>query len=606
MGSQIRKVMVHLVLGATLLSACSMYSTPEITEADIPRAPDDLLASASALAHSHLEAIDNKKWQFNAETNVYWQTGLMYASTPPSPESASLGIFVPAEYMHAAPNPDGQTYTAEVDPDGKKGNYTGENAPWVLPINSPGFAAIPAPNGYVADSKTYTDQGFIYLAAGARGLNAGAPTGVADLKAAIRYVRANRDAVPGNEQELFAFGMSGGGAQAAVLGASGNSKLYSPYLKQMGAVEGANDAIAGVMAWCPISTFDSANAEYEWQFTAARQGLEGLAQNLSHELAASYATHINALSLKDSAGKDLTLERSDQGIYHAGSYYQYVKGLVEQSLTTFLSSQVFPYTAPDTGAGHGRPQGGGDASARPNGTPPAAPADGSGTPRTGRNGTPNPPGKQPGERHGIDLSGKTFASPEDYVKALNVQGEWVRFDASAKRVTITSLTDFVKRMKVPTKTVGAFDGLDAQQPENQLFGFGDGKGVHFDPTMAALLDGTEYQDAFTKDLEKVDSVGSNIGTRVDMYNPLYYLNKHYLGFESGAVAPRWRIRSGIHQGDTALTTETNLALALQQYSGVKEVDYAAVWGHGHDMAEVSGDPTDNFIKWVHAQEKSGE
>lgn len=605
MGSHIRKAMVHLVLGATLLSACSSYSTPEVTEADIPRAPDDILASASALAHSHLEAIDTTKWQYNAESNVFWQTGLRYASTPPTPESASLGIFVPGEYMHAAPNPDGLTYTAEVDPDGKKGDYSGDTAPWVLPVNTPGFAGIPAPEGFVEEARTYTDQGFIYLAAGARGLNAGAPTGVADLKAAIRYIRANRDAVPGNEQELYAFGMSGGATQAAVLGASGNSKLYNPYLKQMGAVEGASDAVAGVMAWCPITNFDSANAEYEWQFGAARQGLEGLAQNLSNELAASYATHINGLGLKDSAGNGLTLERSEQGVYHAGSYYLYLKGLVEQSLTTFLASQVFPYTVPNEGPAGGRPPGPAGPGPRPGTTPPAA-ADGNGAQRNGRNGNAPGQGKRPAAGDGLNLEGRTFSSPEEYIGALNADGEWVQFDANAKRATITSLTDFVTRMKVPTKEVGAFDGLDAQQAENQLFGFGDGKGVHFDPTMAALLDGTEYQEAFTKDLEKVDSVGSNIGTRVDMYNPLYYLNKTYLGFESAAVAPRWRIRSGIHQGDTAITTETNLALALQQYQGVKEVDYAAVWGQGHAMAEVTGDPTENFIKWVHAQEKAGE
>ena len=34
-------------------------------------------------------------------------------------------------------------------------------------------------------------------------------------------------------------------------------------------------------------------------------------------------------------------------------------------------------------------------------------------------------------------------------------------------------------------------------------------------------------------------------------------------------AVHWRIRTGIAQSDTSLTTEVNLALALEQYDGVK-------------------------------------
>ena len=50
------------------------------------------------------------------------------------------------------------------------------------------------------------------------------------------------------------------------------------------------------------------------------------------------------------------------------------------------------------------------------------------------------------------------------------------------------------------------------------------------------------------------------------------------------MAKFWRIRSGITQGDTALNTEVNLALALENY-GVSDVDFATVWGQGHTEAE---------------------
>ena len=65
------------------------------------------------------------------------------------------------------------------------------------------------------------------------------------------------------------------------------------------------------------------------------------------------------------------------------------------------------------------------------------------------------------------------------------------------------------------------------------------------------------------------------------------------------MAAYWRIRTGIAQSDTSLTTEVNLALALEQYDGVKDVDFATVWGQKHVKAERSGDSDTNFIEWVH-------
>ncbi len=55
-------------------------------------------------------------------------------------------------------------------------------------------------------------------------------------------------------------------------------------------------------------------------------------------------------------------------------------------------------------------------------------------------------------------------------------------------------------------------------------------------------------------------------------------------YKTSNVAKFWRIRSGITQGDTALNTEVNLALALENY-GVSDVDFATVWGQGHTEAE---------------------
>ena len=48
--------------------------------------------------------------------------------------------------------------------------------------------------------------------------------------AAIRYIRYTGDTVPGSVDRIFSFGMSGGGGQSALLGATGDSELYTPYL----------------------------------------------------------------------------------------------------------------------------------------------------------------------------------------------------------------------------------------------------------------------------------------------------------------------------------------------------------------------------------------
>ena len=74
---------------------------------------------------------------------------------------------------------------------------------------------------------------------------------------------------------------------------------------------------------------------------------------------------------------------------------------------------------------------------------------------------------------------------------------------------------------------------------------------------------------------------------------MYYLSDYYEGYGTSTVAPNFRIRTGLFQGDTALTAEANLALLLSQTEGV-DVDYETVWG----TSECSGDATENLIAWV--------
>ena len=577
---------IGLFLAAALvLSGCSNHaaengSSAAQTETETSQAETE---RAGGTAVTSLPQIDATKWKYNSDDKVYWQTGISYCADPADEEYEMLGIFVPAAYMNAKDNGDG-TFTCTINSQAAVKGYTADSAPIVIPVNTPGYSAMTAPTDYVADSASYTAAGFIYVAAGCRGRDAGAPAGVTDLKAAIRYIRYNDGVIPGDVDRVFSFGMSGGGAQSALLGATGDSEDYEPYLTAIGAVSGVSDAVTGSMCWCPITELDYADEAYEWNLGNTRTDLTEQEQTLSNGMAEAFAQYINDLGLKDSSGNVLTLTESEEGIYQSGTYYEYLKGVVETSLNNFLEDTTFPYTVETKKGrqGGGRGQGG----QKPDGTLGQGDPDFYAMDGVDRNLSTG----------GVTLSG-TYETAQDYIDSLNADGTWINYDSAANTATITSIADFTNACKRASKGIGAFDALDESQAENTLFGYGAGTTSHFDATLADLLKNDEtYGAAFTEAMEKTDSEGKTVTERGNMYNPLYYLSGYYDGYQKSTVADYWRIRTGIAQSDTSLTTEVNLALALKNY-GV-DVDFATIWGEGHTMAESTGDSVTNFIEWV--------
>ena len=527
-------------------------------------------------------AFDNAAWQYDEINDIYWQVGVVYVANPASLDYETLGIYVPGAYLEASANGDG-TYTASVKPDAQVGQFTAATAPYILPVNTPGYNASQAPTWLADGIASYTQAGMIYLQSGIRGRDnttdsqgqevvGGAPWGVTDLKAAIRYVRYNKDVLPGDTDKIVSFGHSGGGAQSAVLGASGDSTLYNPYLEALGAAmkdkEGnpISDAPYGTMAWCPITSLDYADAAYEWnlgQFADSETRAEGtFTQALSQDLAKEYANYLNQLGLKHE-GQALTLAESSQGIYTQGSYATYLEGVINQSLNNFLADTSFPYTSD-------------------------------------------------GASPGGSIESVTYETAQAYIDSLNAETQWVTYDAAANRAKISSLADFAKYVKTASKSVPAFDALDRSLAENAVFGVADANELHFDQLVARLLKNnqakyesltdwnSQYVTDFESDLAKTDSLGKTIAERQDLYNPMFYLTSAYSGYQTSKPAPHWRIRSGLSQGDTALTVETNLALALENQANgaVKSVDFATVWGQGNTTAERTGHASANFIQWV--------
>jgi len=464
-------------------------------------------------------------WEYNSSADVYYIVGIIYCSSPAEQTYEQMGIYVPAAYVNATSNGDG-TYTCTINSSGTVNGYTASTAPVVFPVNTSGYSAQSAPSGWSSSIADYTDAGFVYLWAGCRGRDHGAPLGVTDMKAAIRYYRylqSEQGNVPGNADRIFTFGHSGGGAQSSLMGTSGNCSLYDDYLTAIGAASGYADNVQGSMCWCPITNLDLGDASYEWNMGLTRSSLGSADQNISKGLAEVYATYINAIGLKHpTSGTTLTLSSTSDGYYQSGSYYEYIMEVINDAVSRYNSynnASVSSYSTTDESA----------------------------------------------------------------------------------------LSTFCSSYKSATKGLGAFDDYDAKgQAENTLFGI-SGTAGHFDKYLAELVNeyASSYYSSFTSDLasSNVDAVGRTVEERLMMYTPLYYLvdnSTYYDGGGSGSsdVAPYWRIRSGIEQGDAALCAEVNLALALQARSDVDSVDFETIWDQGHTEAEDEGDATDNFISWV--------
>ena len=168
-----------------------------------------------------------------------------------------------------------------------------------------------------------------------------APSAIVDLKAAVRYIRHNKGILPGNADQIICVGCSAGGAVSALLGTSGNSPLYDPYLKEIGAAD-VNDNIFGSACYSPITDLENADGAYEWMYGTypTRSGL--VDQEISKQLKALYEDYQLSLNLK---GKNdfgfLTADNYDKYLlsyYLIPSANEYLKGLTEEKRTEYLAN----------------------------------------------------------------------------------------------------------------------------------------------------------------------------------------------------------------------------------------------------------------------------
>src|SRR3954451_1605177 len=215
--------------------------------------------------------------------------------------------------------------------------------------------------GYVFIDVANRSRGLV----GADGASPGkAPAAAVDAKAAVRYLRLNDARMPGSAERIVLNGTSGGGALVSILGASGNSAEYDPYLASIGAAgidargrSTLRDDVFAVNAYCPITDLGHADESYEWLFNVLNTRTD-LNQTPAPASAAEIAAQFPAYEAS------LGLRNGDRSRLTAQNMLDTIKAEVVRSAETYMKADP-ANTIPPLG-GTFVIQGGG-----PPGTPPS-------------------------------------------------------------------------------------------------------------------------------------------------------------------------------------------------------------------------------------------
>lgn len=445
--------------------------------------------------------VENQTIKFRAFEDI------IYVTNPVEPKYQIINIYVPEAYYNNE-NIEGMTI---------------KTAPIFFPNNIGGYMpASPAYPDEVCHGKEKNSvfyalsKGYVVASAGVRGRSlknddnhfiGKAPACIVDLKAAIRYLRYNKDIIPGDVEKIISNGTSAGGALSTLLGATGNCKDYEPYLEEIGALQERDDIFA-VSAYCPITNLENADMAYEWYFKGInnykrlkitrsvdykveRTWIEGLMSeqqiDLSNKLAYLFPKYINSLGLKDCNNELLTLNEDGNG-----SFKEYIKRFIIKSAQELLNKDN-------------------------------------------------------------SLEEFTFIKIKDDV-VIDID-----FDEYVKYQT---------RMKVTP----AFDGIELNTAENDLFGDKETKDKHF--------------THFSFENSKLNGQMADEKI-VKLLNPMSYIDD-----EKTTLSKHWRIRHGAIDSDTALAIPAILYTKLKSL-GIS-VDFKVPWGVPH-----SGDYyLEELFEWI--------
>ena len=330
------------------LALTAMCSLPWHTTGGQPR--DPLLFPRHNFT---VETITVKTSAGEREVTCRSYVHIPYVAHPVDKDYQSLNVYVPTRVDDIDVDATEAPILFTIGVGGYLSSNNARSGLGVTPARTPRGGG-PGGNIRVSDNASLAlTAGYVVVSPGCRGRDnraadgtfyGKAPAAIVDLKAAVRYIRHNRGIMPGNADWIFSTGVSAGGALSALLGTSGNHRLYDPYLKEIGAAE-ADDNIYGSACFCPITDLDHADGAYEWMYgtTPNRSGL--VDQGLSRRLTASYVEYQASLNLQGKSGfGTITADNYDQYLlkfYLIPSANRFLKNLKHEERGEYLAKNTW-------------------------------------------------------------------------------------------------------------------------------------------------------------------------------------------------------------------------------------------------------------------------
>ncbi len=388
-----------------------------------------------------------------------------------------------------------------------------------------------------------------------------APAVVVDAKAAVRYLRLNDAVMPGTAERIVVNGTSGGGGMSAILGASGNSSDFFPYLAEIGAAgidargrSTIRDDVFAINAYCPITDLGNADLAYEWLFNTlgTRKTVNSNPDpHGSAEIAAKFPAYEKSLKLTNYAGKSLTADNMLAQVQHEVT----------------RAAEAFMNAAPgNTIPGLGEAM---TFAARVGGA-----ARGAGSAAAGVGGLPT------GGAQGGTPVALAAAQSQSFIN------DWLDVDNANRKVLSIDMEKYLKFLatQATLKPVPAFDSTGVStytgnMGESNLFGASNQKYSNYTEFTwnhnDTQGDGVGQDDTGMSWSKFVASPKTMVDDQVKHIDPMRYIGT------AADTAPYWYVRHGTRDRDTAFIVSINLSRALAADKNVKNVNYRLAWNQPH-------------------------
>lgn len=473
-------------------------------------------------------------------------------------------------------------------------SYQGGLAGWngTTPIANSNYRGADIVEGGVYVSNSDTDKrgaalarGFVYVSIASRSRGATAPAGaysdgiyqgkapaaIVDAKAAVRYLRLNDGAMPGNAKRIVVNGTSGGGAQSTQLGATGDSADYFPYLQAVGAAgidangkSSISDSVYAIVAYCPIQDMGSADLAYEWMFNVLGTRAQVSADQKAGLIVDASGAELVRASNPDPSGSatlmnrfvayqaSLGLKNDDGTALTASNMPAALQAEFQKAASAYVKSgkPIVAYNAYGTAAANGV-------------------AGGSGT-LYYKNDFIN-----------VDAAGNvSFFDLSNYLKFVAKQA---RLKAVPAFDQIGQTPALAATATADTTLAGATIFGNYSGGESNLFGTAAQVYSNFTEYAWNNNNGGDATNAAQNDvgLAKTGTTWATNPQQAFLLNQAKMINAlPYVGKTDG-ITTHWRIRVGARDRDTSFTVAYNMSRALKADARVKDVDFALHWDQGH-------------------------